>query len=462
MTTFYHYEKDGTVATSDLDSAAQTFVYGPSDPGRAYEERGDSVGAFLARRNVAYRSSPAFLAPHVQVPSHMVYDSPYTQSVNQAPNHSAASKPINQDHYPNDGYDASDHAHDSHLEDSSDTIGYAGWPSQSSVVRPYPNPDQIRHLHTLQSLLPNLQPDRKLNALGGPAIDIIEQDTGVKFAYQVPKKLLILFLGRRVVTKFIRTIRREDDENWRGGPTAQEMALPRGKSSKSAVQMLLAWMTRACEYHTSTITQISAPTILFVACSLAQTMELFGLYKDAMRIDHHITQTHFARPIFAVELESLWNCLGEDNRYVYAAIKIVAVRLQEHEKDSTEAVKGTYHDMLALLEENPRLETRVRDLALNEKYRPVFNTIWTSYLGTNMKDYNKGNNLASEGHGLISLEKGCPDDRATNLLGQKPQSVSPADVVDEFSVLRIVPESARRSWYSNPAILESRHKAQEE
>ena len=456
MTTFYRYETDGTVTASSIDPAAQTSKYGPSDPGRAYEERGDFAGAFLARRDTTYRSPPTLFASQVQVPPYTSYDMQHRQSVDQPSGPYEVPEPLHQGGpYPRNGHGPSDYADSSYSDSSANTLGYAGWASQYGLSHPYPNPEHIRHQHTLRSLLPNLQPERKLNALSGPVVDIVEEGTGLHLASRVPKKLLVLFLGRGIVNKFIHTLHRQDDQNWRGRPTVQEIHLPQSVTSKAAIQVLIAWMVRACQHHTmGTMEQIHIPENLFVACSLAETMELLGLHKDALRVDRYIAQNHFVRPIFAVELRSLWRCLREHSRYVYAAIKIVAKRLQKYEQDGAKAFKGIDHNMIALLEENPRLEARVRDLALNEKYRPVFGTDWFKNPGNNAKEQ-KGHRVVLEAGSHRSSGKQHRDDWATNLLDQKPQPVSHVIRDRMFSVLRIVPETTQNSSACDPASAEN-------
>lgn len=196
------------------------------------------------------------------------------------------------------------------------------------------------------------------------------------FAFAVPKKLLVLFLGRRIMNKFIKTLTREDNETWSGGPIKQILCLPRGHSSKVAIQILLAWMIRACQRHTmEDMRQITIPANTFAACSLAQTMELLGLHKDALRVDNFIAQNHFTRPVYATELETLWNCLGEGSRYVYAAVKAVGTRLQAYERGEVEMFPDA-EAMMGVFRREPRLSARVRDLEQNETFRPEFGTKW--------------------------------------------------------------------------------------
>lgn len=125
-----------------------------------------------------------------------------------------------------------------------------------------------------------------------------------------------------------------------------------------------------------TMQPIRIPKNLFAACSLAQTMELFALYRDAYRVDLSLSKTLFMRPIFPVELETLWNCLGEHSRYVYCAIKAVGNHIRA--LDGTGAAKelGWMEQMTFFLEMHEQIKARVNDTRLNEEYRPVFGTQW--------------------------------------------------------------------------------------
>lgn len=260
-------------------------------------------------------------------------------------------------------------------EDGCDSYIHGGTATVQPFVR-FPNPEHIRHLHTLHSLLPHIQPERKLNALSGPELDIVEGQTDIVFCRAVPKKLLVLLLGRRVVSKFLHTIEREDNERWRGPPTHQKLVLPYGVTSQAAVKVLISWMLRACKFATmSSMKPISIPKNLFASCSLAQTLELFGLYRDAYRIDCAITQQFFRRPLYPVEVETLWNCLGENSKYVYGCIRAFASQLRRGQD------LGVPEEIQGLYARHPRLYARIWDPALNELHRPEFGRQWFEKLG---------------------------------------------------------------------------------
>ena len=243
----------------------------------------------------------------------------------------------------------------------------------------YPDPEQIRHLHTLHSLLPHIQPERKLNALSGLELDIVEGHSGNTFCHAVPKKMLVLFLGRKIVSKFLHTVQREDNETWSGSPTQQNLVLPCGVASAAAITILVTWMTRACKSATMyTMKQIRVPTNLFAACSLAQTLEVFGLHRDAYRLDLAISQQFSKRPIYAVELETLWNCLGERSKYVYGCISVIKSQLRDSE---------TAEDLQGLEERCPRLYARICDFETNEEYKPQFGREWFRRLESGDGEY---------------------------------------------------------------------------
>jgi hypothetical protein len=433
MTTYYHYDSDGRVTASTSSPAAGICTGSPlaSD---AYERQGDVVGAFLARRSMIY---PASGAPEAQE----VYGSSFYPAVAASKN-DVDGESVDQSHRLSDGDEGSSYTAGPSPE-ASHTLGWAGWASQSGVPRPYTNPEYIRHLHSLQNLLPYLQPERKLNALNGPVVDIIEQDTGFALAYQVPKKMLVLFLGRKVVNKFIRTIHREDDENWKGAPTSQVMNLPRGVTSQASMKILVAWMFRACQYQTmGTMKQIRIPRNTFAACSLARTMELFELHKDALRVDNYIAATHFARPIFASELETLWNCLGKGSRYVYAAINVVGRRLRAFDAGSTgEDSLGIDADMLAMLKEHPDLEARVRDPKLNEQHRPYFSTQWIKRLNDKKHDNQDRKFDETYNHPSEPSSSDSWNEEPAEGFKEEPQPVGLETTARKFAVLRIVPET---------------------
>ncbi|KAG9201844.1 hypothetical protein G6514_005261 [Epicoccum nigrum] len=261
----------------------------------------------------------------------------------------------------------------------------------------YPDTESIRHLHTVHSLLPHIQPERKLNALSGPVLDIHSgSNTGPILCLAVPKKLLVLFLGRSVVSRYLHTISRQDNTGWAGPPTQQSLILPSTIASSSALTILVAWMTRACKHATmSTMRPLAVPKNLFAACTLAQTMDLLGLKRDAYRVDMEISRRLRSKRLFAVEVETLWRCLGESNRYVYAAVKAfgkqaraastlapASVATEESACGAPEGLQTsstastTASELLELKDRYPRLYDRIRNDEVNEQFAPQFGRNW--------------------------------------------------------------------------------------
>lgn len=290
--------------------------------------------------------------------------------------------------------------------------GYQSLATRDSQINPqprphYPDTDRIRHQHTLHSLLPHIQPERKLNALSGPVLNIHSgTHTGPILCHEVPKKLLVLFLGRAAVSRFLHTLSRQDNAAWTGPPTKQSLVLPANVTSSSALRILVAWMTRACSYATmATMRPLAVPDNLFSACTLAQTMELLGLRRDAYRVDRGISaRLGSKRLLFAVEVETLWRCLGEGNRYVYAAVKAFGRQTRaadtlapateaSGERSEAEASPEDIHTpppaaaaattasaLLDLKEKYPTLYDRISNEEMNEQCAPQFGRRWFSNL----------------------------------------------------------------------------------
>ncbi|KAH4040740.1 hypothetical protein HBI56_014410 [Parastagonospora nodorum] len=369
MAVYYHYDEQGNLQSTTAYDPLMQQGAGSFDP-EHYLQRGDVVGAYLARRDAKY---PASAIPRTYDPLRSGLDADGRDQLATYGNQSAGGVRHETEDERNDSYDMQPDKLSLHagIEDSDGLVAQAG------QYHPYPNPEDIRHLHTLHSLLPWIHPERRLNALSGAAVDIIEEDTKTVLAHDVPKKVLVLLLGRNVVTKFIGTVDIRKNDRFDGFQKIQKMFIPRGISSIAAMRILLAWLMRACRfYNLSMIRQFNVPHSLFAASTLAQTLTLFGLHKDALRVDQAISQGHFVRPIYADELEQLWNCLGRYNRYTYAAIKVVGERLRAYEQTGASKEFRKPKEMLELLNSHPDLDALVRDAALNEQHRPSFSTEW--------------------------------------------------------------------------------------
>jgi len=369
MAVYYHYDENGTLQSTSAGGPLMQQCAVRFDP-EYYLERGDVVGAYLARRDTEY---PASTVARTYDPLRPGFDTGGEDQRATYGNQAAKSARHKTEEGPDDSCDMQPDK----LSLYADWKDCDGLMAQPAPYHPYPNPEDIRHLHTLHSLLPWIHPERRLNALSGAAVDIIEEDTKTVLAHDVPKKVLVLLLGRNVVTKFIGTVGIRKNDRFDGFQKIQKMFIPRGISSIAAMRILLAWLMRACRFHNlSMIRQFNVPHSLFAASTLAQTLTLFGLHKDALRVDQAISQDHFVRPIFADELEQLWNCLGRHNRYTYAAIKVVGERLRRYEQTGADKEFRKPKEMVELLNKHPDLDALVRDTALNEQHRPNFSTEW--------------------------------------------------------------------------------------
>jgi hypothetical protein len=356
MMTFYHYDKSGNLQTTSADDplAQQRLDYLEAN---RYSQRGDAVGAYLAQRDMTY---PAYATSERRVPVDEATDTHRPES------HANWQKSDirHQNVEDNESYSYRDNVHKYHVMNA----GYMGSLSLSTQYHLYSDLESIRHLHTLQSLLPYIDPRRKYSSFQGAAMNVVEQVTGTVLADSVPKRLLVLFIGRKKVTQLIKTVWRQNKGHSNHRIKTQEVCIPQNISSVSALKILLSWMKRACQYHSmDEVREFRVPRNTFAACTLAQTLTLFGLHKDAYRVDSVIAREHFKRPIFAVELEALWNCLGEESRYTYAAIKTVGSRLRAHEAGASASV-SMWEEILQLMDKYPTLKARVRDSELNENY----------------------------------------------------------------------------------------------
>lgn len=92
------------------------------------------------------------------------------------------------------------------------------------------------------------------------------------------------------------------------------------------------------------------------------------MHRDAYRMDITITQQFSSRrPIFAVEIETMWICMGANDKYVYACIRALGQR--KTDERVAEALQG-------LAEKHPLLYARLCDPMLNELYKPHFGREW--------------------------------------------------------------------------------------
>lgn len=248
----------------------------------------------------------------------------------------------------------------------------------SSRSQAYPDLDPIRRYHTMHSLLAWIEPARLQNAIYGPAIDIVEDRSAHVFARQVPKKMLVLFLGRHNVNKYLRTTEREDNDVWKSAPVTQELRLPYNYANHIGVKLVVAWMDRACRgRYEDRLRSIRVPKNLFAALSLSRALTTFRLHRDAAEVDSFIAAHHYRRPLYPDEIVSIWRCLPRDDRFVYRMIEDLRKNRAAHQVGS-EAALPDAERVLEFLDENPELKARVDDENLNNSdcYRPSFGTEW--------------------------------------------------------------------------------------
>jgi hypothetical protein len=425
MTTYYYYNEDGNLQSSAILTPVPNLY--PEHPDlRYYLQQGDTVGAYLAQRAMLYPTQvTSELYSHGDNRGQATYE--------QQPDAYNGAQDVDLRHETEAQYES----YESFQHDQPKQARYAGFAEHTEAPRTYPDPEDVRHSHDLFGLLYHIDPGRRFNSLSGPSVDISGQDSTRVFAYEVPKKMLVLFLGRKQVNKLIKTVGHSKNSQ-----KIQQLSLPRGIVSHSAIKILISWMNRACrrEYD-SLLRQFDVPRNTFAACSLAQTLTLFGLHKDALRVDSTIAYNHFKRLIFADELRALWTCMGEKSRYVYAAIKMVGERLRAYETGASQ--KQRWHEeIVQLLEEWPALEARVRDLEFNENFRPTFNTEWCKKLREGPSQ--------SEMFSKWYLKNGFDGVLRDRALGGVESELRPSDKADKLTigtrkvaVLRVVPATEK-------------------
>ncbi|KAH7411587.1 hypothetical protein DE146DRAFT_640802 [Phaeosphaeria sp. MPI-PUGE-AT-0046c] len=233
-------------------------------------------------------------------------------------------------------------------------IGMVTAPQHDNYYR-YLNPDKVRHLYSLYDLLPLIDPMRRFNHHNSQMLDIIEEGTGKVLYYAVPKRLLLLFLGRNTVYRLLVS------PYPRHSPSLQQLVMPRGRSSKPAWTILISWMKRATqETYACDLKQLKVPHNILAACTLAQTLYFVGLHKDAYRVDMTIARDHFVRPMYAAELEPLWINLGPENRYTRAAMITAKQQLDEN-SFVRRKMPWMCDDIMKLLEVHPGMKATVLD-----------------------------------------------------------------------------------------------------
>jgi hypothetical protein len=191
---------------------------------------------------------------------------------------------------------------------------------------------------------------------------------------------------------------------------------------------------------------IRVPKNLFAAISLARTLDLLGLHRDACRVDNIIATTHFRRPIYPDELASIWNCLPKDSKYIYGTIKMLGDRLRREEQSN---VKAFSEGVLEILKDNPELEARVQDPEINKRYEPVFGREWCQYVGPNelptkksrgaMQNAHIGTHQVEEKENLFELDHKHPIETHKETSVDAEQVKQFNTEKKKFNILRIVP-----------------------
>ncbi|KAJ4348703.1 uncharacterized protein N0V89_010081 [Didymosphaeria variabile] len=388
MTTYFYRNPDGSEYIRVLPNVAPVYFATALVPGSALESHWQRMGAQPTFPNNMIDHGPDDYSIALDDEWHETDDGYYSDS---------AEKPLG------GGYFDSPTSGGSPFGMMS--LGLPLMPQYGGDMLEYPNLELIRDHHSLRSLLPYIQPARFQNSLFGPTLDIVEEGTDHKFAAAVPKKMLALFCGRKMLNRFLRTLEREDNEKWVGGPVGQELRFPRHHVNHIGVKIVIAWMHRACRTPKEEMKQIRIPKNLFAALSLARALTAFGLHSDANRVDMFIANHHYQRPMYPNEIFSIWNCLPKDSKYIYRMIADLRKKRCEYESGNTNALKDA-EKVLAFLEEHPELKARLDDKDYNdrEEHRPFFGTEWCQRAALQTQQMLAGSENMKDGETLMSGE----------------------------------------------------------
>ncbi|KAF2118761.1 hypothetical protein BDV96DRAFT_642937 [Lophiotrema nucula] len=225
------------------------------------------------------------------------------------------------------------------------------------------SPDDLRKFCDLHGLAKQLPPSRLNNALYGKYIDIVEIESERVLLHHVPKKMLILFIGRERVTPFLRTVSEHDKSE-------QVLRMPPGSTNHVGLKILVAWMTRACKYETmSNIEPIRIPKHTFAAISLARILGVFGLHQDCDRVDRFLNNHHFRRPLYIDQVKEIWKLLPKDSKYTFRMIKQLSESLEANQRGFGKA-QPDKEEILEFIENHPTLKARIMDQTKNEMWKP--------------------------------------------------------------------------------------------
>jgi hypothetical protein len=250
----------------------------------------------------------------------------------------------------------------------------------------YPNPDDIRESVDLIGLARAIPISRRQNALSGAGLDVLEERIEERVAertvngtapstimfYNVPKKALILFCGRKKVSRLLRTIEREDNKNWVSKPTQQQLRVPQGSCNHVGLKIFVSWIRKACDPEfAGNLHRIKCPEDTFSAVSLARTLRLFDLKKDAKRIEQQIWSRHFKRPLSPDTVEQIWKAFPKNCMYTYRMIKSLKLQIDLHLCTDSDFTMPEANEMRAVIAKYPALKVRVQVEGENEKFKPA-------------------------------------------------------------------------------------------
>jgi len=452
MATFYNYNKDGSVTgylaeyvpayVNPYSTYYRNAVYAPPQHMQAY----NSPHYYGFPMNICQNWPGPVVAngSHIYPPTMLPLASS-TQEVQERDSDSerTGSDELYDENDDDDGYQSEElldagYGSNESTYDSCRSSLHAQPSLEPGAARFYPDVDNVRKLHDMHSLLDHIQPDRLHSALYGPAVDVVEDGTNKILAYQVPKKMLILMCGRPAIAKYLRTLERADAAEGYGDPLQQELRIPHGTASHVGFKIVLAWMKRACyPKYTSTMEPIRVPKNLFAAISLARTLDLLGLHRDACRVDKIIANNHFKRPIYRDELASMWKCLPKDNKYLYGIVNKLRHRLDKIEQGRA---KPLPEGVLEFLEENPELDARVGDPEVNDQYQPFFGREWCQYVSPTEESKQTRRGMSATCHvNMVAKKKTSAEAGKQVSVGLLFIEKSLQPEKKKFGVLRIVP-----------------------
>ncbi|KAF2655756.1 hypothetical protein K491DRAFT_716044 [Lophiostoma macrostomum CBS 122681] len=388
--------------------------------------------------------------------AHLNHHEGWHQGISQAPfNHHTA---WNQNHpYPHFRCHPEMHPNGELSDSRHQASNYS--PAQNGNSFRYPNPDDIRADTDLMGIACAIPLSRRQNALSGKGLNVLEERIEERVAertvngippstilfHNLPKKALILFCGRKTVSRFLRTLEREDNENWIGLPTRQQLRVPPGSCNFVGLLIFLDWVRKACDReYAHTLRPIQCPVDMFSAISLARTLRLFGLKKDAERIDNSIRARLSHHPLHPHSVEEIWKAFPKDCKYTYRMVKCLKEQVEMHRDIGSPFVMPKAEEMFAVIDKYPHLKDRIEIVDENEKFKPVSADKWavrhpqapefvlpdqSTGLHMNQSDERDGQISGLAGH-MNSLSLADPTSEGTVAHAQAAHSQSPPEQND--------------------------------